>query len=666
MKRLIGKATVIAIFMFLSLSITSVASETYIRTDWMGLLDNYLHLSDLSIPGTHDTMSLHENIVCCWTKCQTMTLEDQLNAGIRAFDIRLSRWRECPTSTCEFKLRLWHGMDDQKAFFDSDVLEVCIQFLRDHPNETILMRIKKEEVAINDMPDKVWWGTMQSFEVNLKNHISAYRAASDDYVYDYVYGWNPTNAKFEGVNNPILKDIRGKIVILDNVEHYDTGNFGILWELFDIQDAFEVWQTSESMNTKWTKIRNHIDKAMTCSPGEEECPINDLYINFTSGSTHMWPKNCALGFLGFFMWIDGQNNRTYWYLKQCYKGVCPPEGRYIDNGGYGRIGLIMSDFPSDRLIDVIIAHNGLPMMLGNNLPVADANGPYLADEGSLVTFDASGSTDAENDPMQYRWEVWDVDVDGDLVDLVFETEWSSDPFVTMTWYDDFEGVALVEVHDGEPSHWGKAAAKVKILNVAPTVAIESIISPVKGCILPGQGVAFIGSFTDPGCLDTHTAKWDYGDGSTESGTLTEENDVPDATGSVSGGHTYGEPGIFKVSLEIEDDDLGIGAANVEVKVMTASEALDFADSFIQNLPESCFKRPADNRKNAFSNKFNAVKNALGAGDIRGAINKLMNDIRAKADGSVDGKSSNDWITDGEARGRLCLVIDELVKYLASL
>ena len=118
--------------------------------------------------------------------------------------------------------------------------------------------------------------------------------------------------------------------------------------------------------------------------------------------------------------------------------------------------------------------------------------------------------------------------------------------------------------------------------------------------------------------------------------------------------------------EIWDDDDGIGTDEIEVEVITASEAVDFADSLIQDLPEFCFKGQADNRKNALSNKFNEVKNALDAGDIRDAINKLMNDIRAKADGSVDGKSSNDWITDEEAQERLCLVIDELVKYLESL
>jgi hypothetical protein len=421
-----------------------------------------------------------------------------------------------------------------------------------------------------------------------------------------------------------------------------------------IQDAYKVWQTKESMNTKWGKIRAHIDQAMVGSP---EC----LYINFTSGAEAIFPYLCAYKFYGFFEWIDGQNYRTYKYLKQCYKNNCPPEGRYIDNELYGRVGLILSDFPGAGLIDVIIAHNGLPMINENSPPLAVAkvtNGPYLADEGSPVTFDASGSTDAENDSMEYRW-----DVDGDEV---FDTEWSSSPLATNTWHDDYEGVAWVEVHDGEPSHSDRDAAQVTVLNVAPTAAIDGFTSPVDGYILPGQSVSFSGSFTDPGCLDTHTAQWDFGDESTEPGTLTEENDIPDATGSVLDGHTYGEPGLFTVLLEILDDDGGIGTASIEVEIMTASKAVDFADSFIQDLPESCFKGQADNRKNAFSNKFKAVKNALDAGGIRGAINKLMNDIRAKADGSVDGKSSNDWITDVEAQEEICLVIDELVKYLQSL
>jgi hypothetical protein len=75
----------------------------------------------------------------------------------------------------------------------------------------------------------------------------------------------------------------------------------------------------------------------------------------------------------------------------------------------------------------------------NHPPVADANGPYFGDEGSIVTFDGSGSYDPEGDPLEYRW---DIDGDG-----VWDTSWSSDPTTTFTWGDDYTGDITLEVRD---------------------------------------------------------------------------------------------------------------------------------------------------------------------------------------------------------------------------
>ncbi len=103
---------------------------------------------------------------------------------------------------------------------------------------------------------------------------------------------------------------------------------------------------------------------------------------------------------------------------------------------------------------------------------------------------------------------------------------------------------------------GSKSASVTVNNVAPHV--DSIIAPAMQQI----NTSFTASttFSDPGVLDTHTATWNWGDGSTQDAcppntshcTLTESN----GSGSVSGTHTYTTPGVYRITLTVTDKDGG--------------------------------------------------------------------------------------------------------------
>ncbi|WP_430814663.1 S8 family serine peptidase [Carboxylicivirga sp. RSCT41] len=43
----------------------------------------------------------------------------------------------------------------------------------------------------------------------------------------------------------------------------------------------------------------------------------------------------------------------------------------------------------------------------NTPPLADAGGPYVGDEGAAITFDGTGSSDADGDPLSYSWDFGD-------------------------------------------------------------------------------------------------------------------------------------------------------------------------------------------------------------------------------------------------------------------
>jgi hypothetical protein len=88
---------------------------------------------------------------------------------------------------------------------------------------------------------------------------------------------------------------------------------------------------------------------------------------------------------------------------------------------------------------------------------------------------------------------------------------------------------------------------IPVNNVAP--AVGAITAPADPTLVNTTVNASAG-FTDPGVLDTHTAVWDWGDGSTSAGSVNESG----GSGSVTGSHAYTASGVYTVTLTVTDDD----------------------------------------------------------------------------------------------------------------
>ena len=137
---------------------------------------------------------------------------------------------------------------------------------------------------------------------------------------------------------------------------------------------------------------------------------------------------------------------------------------------------------------------------------------------------ATGS-DPEDVPISFSW---DLDGDG-----TFET-----PGQTIT----------VEVTDvGSLS--ATSQVTVSVNNGAPSIgAITAPFDPVP----LGTEIAVSADFSDLGVLDTHTALFAWGDGTSSAGTIVEAG----GSGSASATHTYASPGVYTVTLTVTDDDDG--------------------------------------------------------------------------------------------------------------
>jgi hypothetical protein len=109
-------------------------AEFIAHSSWMRDIPDDARVTGLSIPGTHDTCSVDG--LLGFGKTQNLDLVDQLNAGIRFLDVRLSHYRD--------NLFVHHDVVHMGKCY-ADVLDICTNFLNDHPSEAILMSVKDEE-----------------------------------------------------------------------------------------------------------------------------------------------------------------------------------------------------------------------------------------------------------------------------------------------------------------------------------------------------------------------------------------------------------------------------------------------------------------------------------------------------------------------------------------
>lgn len=107
----------------------------YSDQDWMGKLRNDTRLSQLSIPGTHDSAAQGGGILA---QAQGMGLLDQLIAGIRMWDIRLAGPSGSGDCSKQLTLYTYHGSTCQEDTVE-DVVNAAVVFLDKHPTETVLM-----------------------------------------------------------------------------------------------------------------------------------------------------------------------------------------------------------------------------------------------------------------------------------------------------------------------------------------------------------------------------------------------------------------------------------------------------------------------------------------------------------------------------------------------
>ncbi len=242
--------------------------------DWMARVDGSRALSELVIPGTHDSATKNVQLAF-FSKCQAKDIRAQLDAGYRYLDIRLGADGE--------KLKLMHGftscrtgpMPWSDALYLDSVLEQCYAFLREHPTETILFAVKQEHGDER----------VAEFQALLNTYTDRDRAM-----------WILSGEM------PTLDEARGKLVLFRR--YADEGSYGpesglpLLWEDQGGTENFALNTVSSDNGayTLWVQDRFEYDAAhkwtaflggMRTAPGtSEECSLNFLSTKGTAAYGH--------------------------------------------------------------------------------------------------------------------------------------------------------------------------------------------------------------------------------------------------------------------------------------------------------------------------------------------------------------------------------------------
>ena len=213
-------------------------------SQWLSAVPDQTPLTRLHLPGTHNSAALFEPLAGT-ARCQSLTIQEQLEAGVRFLDIRCRHQDD--------RFALYHGIVSQKQSFE-ELQETLSLFLTQNPTEFVLVSI--QETA---KPSK----NTRSFEKTAVDYFSQQEAL-----------WHLDNKL------PSLGQVRGKALLLRRfpaqhnvgIDATHWGHRGThLGKQLLIQDQFQL----SNKDQKWGLVAKLWQDSLKHP--------DHLSLNFTSG-----------------------------------------------------------------------------------------------------------------------------------------------------------------------------------------------------------------------------------------------------------------------------------------------------------------------------------------------------------------------------------------------
>ncbi|KAI7806637.1 hypothetical protein IRJ41_009306 [Triplophysa rosa] len=196
---------------------------------WMATLDNNKSIYEITIPGTHDTLALRGSR---YAECQAWSLMDQLKAGIRYLDLRVSGEN----------LEIKHGIMYQNITFP-EVLNTTKSFLSEFKTETVFVRVKP-----------VFW---------FKGRVA-------DSIVNMIENDPNSIFRFDSDEATKIGNVRGKIVYFQKNSFY----LGIFLNGTDKKGDHKVSNVERKKNLILTHLNNT----------RNNCGKDSVILNYSSGT----------------------------------------------------------------------------------------------------------------------------------------------------------------------------------------------------------------------------------------------------------------------------------------------------------------------------------------------------------------------------------------------
>jgi hypothetical protein len=321
--------------------------------NWMNDVVGSVYLSQLSIPGTHDTLTFNLWFILpeAQDQDQSFDIAAQLNAGIRYFDLRLLvDWSDGPFTP--LILSGVHGEVIPNTEFAADILQPTVAFLNNNPSECVIFQLSNYGSTM-DQPKPSW----------------------DDLLSTYINNQGP-NWFYTANVLPTLDQVRGKIVLAD-ASSYGTKSWGGL----DITELpYNSWSAATTSLTVPTDGQPvtffsqsiYDDQYGGARPSDQAFAIQGN-INYVAlpeiTDPHKWyitSTNRADGAPSSKAFATGWSiDPNDWPANIGYNQVALNQiNEYPVTGGTDQtiVGTVLSDFPNDTpgYIQAIIDRNPTP------------------------------------------------------------------------------------------------------------------------------------------------------------------------------------------------------------------------------------------------------------------------------------------------------------------